>query len=325
MKKHILTLLFLFVISSLSIYSGRAFCQQNATYTWSVPLTVSLNGSDKQLYFGTKVGATDGYDGAPIDTLAPPPPPQGLHAFFQISGTLTDKLSHDYRSNGTSPNAWTLEVTQTAGNSGTISWDSSDFPTGTVSLGGLTIGGDDMLAQNSKPFTGDQTLTINYTAPIEPTGLVFRVERTTGDVYSKGSFTSGGADLAERIQVSEPVEPGDVVELDPNRPGHYRKARGSGKLIAGVITTKPGFTLGNSLGEMGSDLRPMLALMGRVPVKATTENGPIRPGDPLTVSSKPGYARRCAKAKACDGAIIGKALEGLEQGERLILVLVMAH
>jgi len=69
--------------------------------------------------------------------------------------------------------------------------------------------------------------------------------------------------------------------------------------------------------------QPMLALMGRVPVKATTENGPIRPGDLLTVSSETGYAARCAGAKEC--VIIGKALEGLKEGEGMILVLVMVH
>ena len=58
--------------------------------------------------------------------------------------------------------------------------------------------------------------------------------------------------------------------------------------------------------------RPMLVLMGTVPVKATTENGPINAGDLLTVSSKPDYAMRCARAKECEGTIIGKALEGLK-------------
>ena len=71
--------------------------------------------------------------------------------------------------------------------------------------------------------------------------------------------------------------------------------------------------------------RPMLALMGRVPVKVTTEKGPINAGDLLTVSSKPGYAMRCAGANECEGAIIGKALQGLESGEGLILVLVMSR
>ncbi len=170
-------------------------------------------------------------------------------------------------------------------------------------------------------------------------GLVFSVERATGNVFAAGSFIPGGADIAERINVSEQVEPGDVVELDPNRPGYYRKARGNSKLIAGVITTNPGFALGNRPEELEAAVmvdtkkglipettgRPLLALMGRVPVKATIENGPIRPGDLLTVSRKPGYAMRCAEAKACEGAIIGKALQGLEGGEGTILVLVMSH
>ena len=162
---------------------------------------------------------------------------------------------------------------------------------------------------------------------------IFRVERSTGNVFAN-SFIGSGADLAERINVSEPVEPGDVVELDPTNPRHYRKARGNSQLIAGVITTEPGFILGNSnqllvvsgqLLENEKDERPMLALLGKVPVKATTENGAIRPGDLLTVSSKPGYAMRCTRAKKCEGAIIGKAMEALESGEGLIEVLVMSH
>ena len=116
-------------------------------------------------------------------------------------------------------------------------------------------------------------------------GLVFSVDRTTGDVFALGSLIPSGADIAEHINVSEPVEPGDVVELDPNKPQFYRKTRGSSHLIAGVITTEPGFTLGNNLGEIEADVvlpavkdskiefnnRALLALMGRVPVKATTE------------------------------------------------------
>jgi hypothetical protein len=72
--------------------------------------------------------------------------------------------------------------------------------------------------------------------------------------------------------------------------------------------------------------RPLLALMGRVYVKATTENGPIRPGDLLTTAgSKPGYAMRCDDANECEGALLGKALEPLPGGEGLILVLVTAR
>jgi|GEM_PF-5661311 len=45
-------------------------------------------------------------------------------------------------------------------------------------------------------------------------------------------------------------EPGDVVELDLEVPEHYRKARGSSQLIAGVIATRPGYVLGNKPKEI---------------------------------------------------------------------------
>lgn len=202
----------------------------------------------------------------------------------------------------------------------------------------LNLGSHDitLTVTDDEGETDSDTVTIAVNQPMP----VFRVERSTGDVFAKGSFIGGGADLAERIHVTETVEPGDVVELDPSKSGYYRKARGYSQRVVGVITTRPGFTLGNGrekmelangavvhnpllLHEVG---RPMLALMGRVPVKATTENGPIRPGDLLTVSSsKPGYAMRCAETKAFEGVIIAKALQVLETGEGKILALVMSH
>ena len=153
------------------------------------------------------------------------------------------------------------------------------------------------------------------------TPALFRVERTTGNVYTDGSFIGGGADVAEYVRVSEAVEPGDVLELDPNNPRQYRKARlPYSKLIAGVVSSAPGVVLGAKRAQEG---RVLLALVGRVPVKATTENGPIRPGDLLTSASKPGYAMRCQSPAQCEGAIIGKALEALNASEGVILVLLV--
>jgi subtilisin family serine protease len=178
-------------------------------------------------------------------------------------------------------------------------------------------------------------LTVHWTT-VTATGRIFRVERTTGNVYAAGSFNPGGADVAEYILASEPLEPGDVVELDPHNPKHYRKVREPySPWVAGVISTAPGFVLGakhlslalsvngEGRGEVEPGERPLLALLGRVPVKATTENGPIRPGDLLTSASKPGYAMRCEDIHRCEGAIIGKALEALDKGEGVILVLLM--
>lgn len=154
------------------------------------------------------------------------------------------------------------------------------------------------------------------------TGAIFRVERTTGNVYADGQFYAGGADLAEHIRVSEPVEPGDVVELDPEQPGYYRKSRRSYSLLAaGVISSAPGVIIGAR--DIQTLWSPTLALAGVVPVKVTAENGPIRPGDLLTTSSLAGHAMRCADPRDCEGALIGKALGSLESGTGVVLMLVV--
>jgi hypothetical protein len=153
--------------------------------------------------------------------------------------------------------------------------------------------------------------------------LIFRVERTTGNVYADGSFTGGGADVAERIDVSEAVEPGDVVEIDPDNPGKFRKAREAlSTRVAGVISTAPGVVLGNQRAE-SNDARPILALAGRVPVKATAKYGAIAVGDLLVSSPIPGYAMKCPEKSQCIGAVIGKALEPLAEGVGVIEVQVM--
>ena len=138
-------------------------------------------------------------------------------------------------------------------------------------------------------------------------------------------FNAGnGADLAEGIEGTEPLEPGDLVEIDPETPGLYRLARGPNtKLAVGVVTSVPAITLANKPVAAAEQNRPLLALMGRVPVKATTENGPIRVGDLLVSSSVPGTVMRCARPDGCAGSLVGKALEALARGAGKIEVLLM--
>jgi hypothetical protein len=65
-----------------------------------------------------------------------------------------------------------------------------------------------------------------------------------------------------------------------------------------------------------------VALTGRVYVQADTSNGAIKPGDLLTTSSTPGRAMRVTDHAKAAGAILGKAMTGLSQGQGMVLVLV---
>jgi hypothetical protein len=170
---------------------------------------------------------------------------------------------------------------------------------------------------------GTNALEIYNTGSGGATGLIFRVERATGNVYADGNFTGGGADVAERIDITEAVEPGDVVEIDPENPGKFRKAREAVSIrVAGVISTAPGVVLGNQHAE-SSDARPILALAGRVPVKVMAKYGAIAVGDLLVSSPIPGYAMKCPEKSQCIGAVIGKALEPLTEGIGVIEAQVM--
>ena len=172
-----------------------------------------------------------------------------------------------------------------------------------------------------------------------PTAAVFRVERTgnvlADSAFYGAAFNSGSADVAEWVPVSEPVEAGDVLELDPDNPGHYRKSRGPcSDLVAGVVSTEPGFTLGASpstldFGHWTDDSRlvtddsALLALIGIVPVKVIDEGGPIEIGDLLVSSSLSGYAMKWDPVRGEVCGLIGKALEPLDSGTGVIEVLLM--
>jgi hypothetical protein len=146
----------------------------------------------------------------------------------------------------------------------------------------------------------------------------FRVT-TSGDVYSDGNFHSGGADFAEMLPATEGLEPGDVLVVGSDgQLAHSSEAYQSS--VVGVYSTQPGFVGGQPVeGELAGHVP--LAVMGVVPVKASAENGPIQPGDLLTTSSTPGHAMRAERFVG--GAIIGKALEGLDEGFGVIQMLVM--
>lgn len=136
-----------------------------------------------------------------------------------------------------------------------------------------------------------------------------------------------GADLAERFPVSDNLvaPPGTVLEIDPDNPGSLRIASGAySTLVAGVVSGANGLPAGTIMGNLpGHEEAPPVALSGRVWVRCDASAGAIRPGDLLTTSPTPGHAMRMADPARGVGAVIGKAMSALDQGETgMVLVLV---
>ncbi|MEM9666823.1 MAG: hypothetical protein AAF970_17970 [Bacteroidota bacterium] len=95
------------------------------------------------------------------------------------------------------------------------------------------------------------------------------------------------------------------------------------RLVAGVHATKPGLVLTErGIDEDVSDL-VHLGVVGVLPTKVTTENGPIARGDLLVSAHTPGHAMKGTDPARLPGAVIGKALEAYDgAGPGLIRVLV---
>ena len=127
---------------------------------------------------------------------------------------------------------------------------------------------------------------------------------TTGKITSVSSAV-GNSDLAEMYFSSEDLEPGEIIAtagiLSIERADEENSAN-----IIGVVSTKPGLTLGfdDTSLTSGQEGYPV-ALSGRVPVKLSTENGPIKAGDKIMLSSIPGVGMKATES----GTVVGVALE----------------
>jgi hypothetical protein len=153
----------------------------------------------------------------------------------------------------------------------------------------------------------------------------FRVD-STGKGYFDGGTQTGGADFAESVAVAREFtqhEPGDVLVVDTNGKRQLRlSTEPYSSLVAGIYSTKPGvLATAHKMNEDAANEIP-LAIVGIVPCKVSTENGAIQPGDLLVSSSTPGHAMKGTDRARLVGAVVGKALEPLNQGKGVIQVLV---
>jgi hypothetical protein len=164
-------------------------------------------------------------------------------------------------------------------------------------------------------------------------GQVYIRGKTTirGNLHIKDSSTGAtvielgaGLDYAEGFDVSESttIDAGSVLIIDSENPGKLSlSTKPYDSKVAGIVAGAKGIGSGVRLGtgEFDHDV----ALAGRVYCNVDTTQAGVEPGDLLTTSATPGYAMKSTDYARAQGAILGKAMESLEKGQKgQILVLV---
>ena len=194
--------------------------------------------------------------------------------------------------------------------------------TGDVIATRLILRADPQGPLNAAVLCGDATV-INFvpynTATNKPLNIVVT------DASVRALTIRGGADLAEPFAMSHSgVEPGTVVVIDAANPGKLKAStRAYDKKVAGIVSGANGIRPGISMiQEDKLEAGENVALSGRVYVKADASAGSIEPGDLLTTSSTAGRAMKAADHDQAQGAIIGKAMTPLADGDGMVLVLV---
>ncbi len=145
-----------------------------------------------------------------------------------------------------------------------------------------------------------------------------------GTIHASNVIGCSYQDVAEWVPASTNMSAGTVVVLNPDEKNEVMpSATPYDATVAGVVSAKPGIVLGEASPE-----KAQVATTGRVKVKVDATKSPIKIGDLLVTSDKPGTAMKSIPVNVSGismhrpGTIIGKALEPLPSGEGEILVLL---
>ena len=158
-------------------------------------------------------------------------------------------------------------------------------------------------------FNPSGNIGIKHTAPTEALVVVGNAN-ITGTLY-KGTSAYTNPDIAEKIPSTQLLEEGDLVVADETLDNHVLKSNKPYQNVVGVVSPNASLVIGNWRGGFDGYA---VALLGRVAVKVSLENGAIKRGDALAASSKEGYAMKATQS----GRIIGFALEDYDEGKKPI-------
>ena len=177
--------------------------------------------------------------------------------------------------------------------------------------GTLSIAGDLMIAGRLYPSDRGASQSDKYIYYDGSSGAGGDFMRTNASGWATGSY-----DFAEMFPSDEILASGDVVVFAGDGAKVRRSTSAEGDQIAGIVSTRPGFLAGENIEGSYP-----IALAGRVPTKVNLEGGAIEVGDPLTISSMAGYAKKATEP----GMVVGYALEpfaGAEGQDDLVITFV---
>lgn len=186
--------------------------------------------------------------------------------------------------------------------------------------GNPTCGTDTLVGDSFSAFLtnstdiGDATATF-LDSPATTSNVVYTVCSSANSVLASSPTNNRidvtlvvlGADLAENYYtVDDSIVAGNIVSIDQTLPAGAKKStKAYDSQILGIVSTAPGKILDDGIGRNFGRAIP-IALSGRVPVKVTAENGPIKVGDLITSSSVAGVGMKATKS----GVIVGQAMTG---------------
>lgn len=237
-----------------------------------------------------------------------------------ILTTGSAEIGENLSVHGTITSDTQLEV-KGSGNLLKLTYDGSNYTNlSTGSSGSLTISPNGSSAktyiQSDLVVGGSGVFYPSKTSSHDTQTSYFLVADTTGNgtiLTNAAGFSGGGTDFAEIFDTDGSLTPGDVVviqdgsSIEENSPKVAKASFQTRENLIGVISDRAGFVGGRKADDQ--DVRnKTVALLGRVPIKVSSENGAIHVGDPLTSSNILGVAT-IAKEK---GPIIARALGGLD-------------
>jgi hypothetical protein len=145
-----------------------------------------------------------------------------------------------------------------------------------------------------------------------------RLDRQAGDIIVQN------ADCAEDFDIADcaTADPGSVMVLGDDGRLHL-STQAYDRRVAGVVSGAGSYKPGLVLDRQRSvrDRLP-IALVGKAFCKVDAQYAPVAVGDLMTSSPNPGHAMRAEDPLKAFGAVLGKALRPLQEGQGMIPILI---